>query len=207
MTNAHRILLALVLAAMAPSAARADADDVGHFRLSGYFALHVAGDADANVGNSASSAELDPTVGFGVRGEFLAHDYFAIGGLFELLTFEADTAFADEREAVLSYDVWARARYVFEISRDLAIEPYLGVPFGLSLAVLNHPSGGDQVWAGFNTGVLAGALLGFGQFGAFLELGWRHHQVFWEQDTAFGELEWKIVTNQFAMHFGGSYTF
>lgn len=207
MPKTLRTLLALALACVAPSAARADADDVGHLRLSAYFALHVAGDADWNVGNASGSADLDPTVGFGVRGEVPLHDYFVVGGLFELLTFEADTTFDDEREAVMSFDLWARARYVFEVSRDMRIEPYVGVPFGLTLAVLNHPSGGDQVWAGFNTGVLAGALLRLGAFGVFFELGWRHHQVYWEQDTVFGDIEYKLVTNQMAMHFGASYSF
>lgn len=207
MPKVHGTALAIALAVAAPSAARAEAEDVGHLRLSAYLALHVAGEADYNVGNASGSADLDPTVGFGARGEVPLHDYFVIGGFFELLTFEADTAFDDEREAVMNFDLWARARYVFEVSRDVAVEPYLGVPFGLSLAVLNHPSGGDQVWAGFNIGVLAGALLRLGAFGAFFELGWRHHQVFWEQETAFGDIDWKLVTNQMALHFGASYTF
>jgi len=202
---------ALLIACFAPLTAKAQRNggDVGDVRLAAYFALGVGGDAEVTTGSSESSASLDPTVGFGARIEVPVHEYVAIGGIFELLTFEADTAFADEREAVLDFDVWVKGRYRFEISEGLAIEPYIGVPFGLALAVLDDPDGdGDEVWPGFNIGVLAGAMLIVdSRFGALLELGWRHHQVFTEVSSFLGDVDVSIETNQFAMHFGGFFAF
>lgn len=211
MNGHHRWLApALVLASLAPLTAEAQrGDDVGDLRLAAYLALGVGGDADVTTGRSTSSVSLDPTVGFGARLEVPVHEYVAIGGIFELLTFEADTVFADEREAVVDFDVWVKGRYRIELSGGLAIEPYLGLPFGLTLAVLDDPDGeGDEVWPGFNIGVLAGAMLIIdSRFGALIELGWRHHQVFNEARTFLGDIDLEIETNQFAMHFGGFFVF
>jgi hypothetical protein len=201
-----RLLFALL---WLPSIASAQVDDEGHLRFGGYFALGVAGDADLNIDSNLidleGSADLDPTVGFGVRVEMPIHDFFAVGGLFELLTFEADdTSFSNsEREAVFDIDAWAKVRYAFSINADLVLEAYGGVPFGLSLAVLNDPDGsGDETFVGFNAGVLGGAMLVFQQhMSGFLELGWRHHQVFYDES----DVGYKVVTNQFQMHFGFMY--
>jgi hypothetical protein len=96
-----------------------------------------------------------------------------------------------------------KARYPIELSQNLVLEPYVGIPFGLTLAVLNDLDGsGDTVWPGFNTGVLAGAMMLFdGHFGGFIEIGWRHHQAFHDENVPFfGDTSFKGVTNQFALH-------
>ena len=211
--NAHHRLLALaiLLVWLAPLTAEAQRTerDIGDVRLAAYLALGFGGDADIGAGDSSSSASLDPTVGFGARLEVPVHDYVAIGGIFELLTFEADGAFGGEREAVFDIDVWVKGRYRFELADAIAIEPYLGLPFGLTLAVLDDPDGsGDEAWPGFNIGVLAGAMLIVdSRFGGLLELGWRHHQVFNEARTFLGDVDLSVETNQFAMHLGGFFIF
>jgi hypothetical protein len=203
-----RTLLFALSILIVPSLASAQ-DDLMHLRLGAYLALGVGGDADLNVNDLDSSTELDATVGFGARGEVPIHEYFVVGGLFELLTFEAGEVTNAEREAVFNIDLWAKARYVFELTRELGLEAYVGIPIGLTLAVLNDSDGsGDDTWPGFNTGVLLGAMLLIQEhFGAFVELGWRHHQIFHEESTILGDIEMKIVTNQFAMHLGGVYQF
>lgn len=211
--NAHPrwLALAILLACLAPLTAEGQRNqsDVGDLRLAAYLALGFGGDADLSSGSSTSSASLDPTVGFGARLEVPIHDYIAIGGMFELLTFEADAAFSGEREAVFDIDVWVKGRYRFELSDGVALEPYVGLPFGLSLAVLDDPDGsGDEAWPGFNIGVLAGAMLIVdSRFGGLLELGWRHHQVFNEAHTFFGDFDLSVETNQLAMHLGGFFIF
>lgn len=196
---------ALFLLVLAPSIASAQPESVGHLRFAGYLALGLAGEAEYAVDASSIDLDLDPTVGFGVRGEYPVHEYFAIGGLFELLTFEPeDTVFFDsEREAVFDIDLWLKGRYTIAIQSDLALELYAGLPFGLALAVLNDPDGtGDETYAGYNIGILAGAMLLFGDhFGGFFELGWRHHGVFHEENNT----DFSVNTHQLGMHFGFLY--
>jgi hypothetical protein len=193
----------------APSAAEAQPRDQGHVRLAGYLALGVGGDLDWNVDRLSGSEPLDTTVGFGARVELPVHDFVVVGGLFEVLTVEPSSRYwSGEREAIFDFDAWVRLRYVVELTRDIALEPYVGLPFGLTLAVLDDEGGGDRVWPGFNTGVLAGVAFIFQQrFGGFLELGWRHHQVFDERRVFGSNVDLKLVTNQFAMNFGGLFIF
>jgi hypothetical protein len=200
-------IFALVLAALAPSTTQAQ-DDLGELRLAGYFALGLGGELEGTAGSLASTSGLDATVGFGLRGEVPLHAYFALGGSFELLFFEASAGWA-EREAVFDFAIFPKLRYRIALDRGLAVEPYLGVPFGLTLAVLASPSSSrdDEVWPGFHTGVMAGAMLFFDRFGLLFELGWRHHQVFNEANSPFGSVDLKFVTNQFAMNIGAFLVF
>ena len=193
----------LVLALFTPAAALAQAAP-NDPRVAAYLALGLAGDADYTIGDFSGSNSLDPTVGFGVRGELALHDYFVVGGSFELLTFEWDASGA-EREEVFNFDVLLRARYALELSNTMWIEPYVALPVGLTLAVI--PGGNDDVWPGFNIGALAGAYLVLGELplAFFFELGWRHHQVFNEGTGLLGgDVDLKIVTNQFAMQLGAA---
>lgn len=210
MASFFRQALIAAVVTLVPAIASAQVDDEGHFRLAAYLALGFGGDLDWNADSASDSASLDATIGFGARGELPIHDYFVVGGLFELLTIEAEGYFDNERESVFDIDVWAKARYPIEISNNLVLEPYVGIPFGLTLAVLNDLDGsGDSVWPGFNTGVLAGAMMIFdGHFGGFVEIGWRHHQAFHEENVPFfGDTSFKGVTNQFALHLGAAYQF
>lgn len=192
---------ALALAFASP--ARADADAP---RIAAHLALGFGGDADANVGDASSSASLDPTVGFGFRVEAPVHDLVVLGGSFELLTFEWDGAGA-EREEVFDFDGYVRGRYPIELREArVTLEPYVMLPVGFAMAVL--PDGdGDRVWPGWNIGVLAGltVLLEDAPVGFFFELGWRHHQVYTEQETILGDFDAKIVTNQLAMQLGAAF--
>lgn len=200
------LLGALLLGAWGASAAHAqDAPD--RLRLGGHLALAFGGDADTQIGDASGSNSLDPTIGGGARVEMAIHDYVSVGGMFEVLTFEQDAVGA-EREAVFDFDGIVRARYAIELSAgSLWIEPYLALPFGLTLAVLDDPDGsGDEVWPGFNIGALAGAyLVTNANVAFFLEMGWRHHQVF-NEASAFGfDVDLKVVTNQFAVQLGATF--
>ena len=185
--------------------AHAQDDDVGALRLGAYLALGLGGeiDLDSDAAGASADSDADPTIGFGLRAEVPVHEYVAVGGLFELLTFESDVW--DERESVFDIDVWVKGRYRFELAPGVILEPYVGIPFGLTLAVLPDPNeaDADAVWPGFNIGVLAGAAVLFQErFGGFLELGWRHHQVFEEANTFIGDFDLAIKTNQFALNIG-----
>ena len=198
----------LVLSAWSAAAASAQDAPAPRAYLGAHLALGFGGDADTNAGDLRGSAALDPTAGFGLRADIPLHDYVSVGGMFEALTFETESTgsgFETERKWALDFDVLARVRYPIELS-GLVLEPYVALPFGLTIAMLDDPDGsGDEPWPGWNVGVLAGAYL-FStalRIGGFLELGWRHHQVYTESRGVFGgNIDIKVVTNQFAVNLG-----
>lgn len=211
MSQAARGALALavfVAALGSPGTARADADDP---RIAGYLALGFGGDADLITGIDFldGSLALDPTVGFGVRFEAAVQRYVALGASFELLTLQWE-GMGSTREEVLDFDGFLRSRYPIELpDAGLTLEPYLSVPVGFSMAVLEDQDGdGEKVWPGWNIGVLAGLYVVLEELplGFFVELGWRHHQVYNEEDTIGGEpLGQRIVTNQLALQLGAAF--
>jgi hypothetical protein len=222
-------LLPILLAMLAPAVASAQAGerpapfgvavlgDLVRARLAAYLALGLAGDADWSVdtsfGGVRGTASLDPTVGFGLRGELVASEFIAVGVLFELVTFQANANEVSnaEREALFNIDVWLKVRYdPLELNPNLDMELYAGIPVGLALGVLNQSDGsGDDVWPGINGCVLAGAMVIVdSQFGFFLELGWRGHKIFHSEDRPFiGDVASKIGTDQFALHAGAALQF
>ncbi|MGE0786364.1 MAG: hypothetical protein AB7S26_11795 [Sandaracinaceae bacterium] len=199
------LLVATVLASRARAQESVDAP-----RVAGYLALAVGGDADfdSDPGGSTSSS-LDATIGFGVRGELPVHQFVVLAASFELMTFETNGSFSSAREEVLNFDAWIRGRYPFELTRDLWLEPYVAVPIGFSLGLI--PVGGeDEAWPGWNVGVLGGAALILGNLplAFFFELGWRFHQVFYDQNVPIlGNIDYKLTTNQLAMQGGAALHF
>ena len=197
--------LSLILLAF-PLHASAQGPD--SLRLGAHLAVGFGGDAEVDIGPLSTSAGLDPTVGAGLRLDAAVHEFVGIGATFEAFAFEAD-GLGSEREALLDFNIFARLRVPIRLVNDLFVEPYVALPFGLTIAVLEDASGNDEPWPGFNTGVLAGCWLYFSDsfFGFFLEAGWRHHQVFSER-TGFGaDLDESVATHQFALHAGGSILF
>ena len=193
--------LALVVSSVVVSAASAQEIEDRSLRLTGGLVLGMAGELDLNVGDLETNGDLDPSIGFDVRAEAPVADFLAIGGWFQFLTVEGD-GMSSEREETLSFDAFLRGRWVFEVvAGDLYLEPYVLVPIGLSLAVLGAD---DDVWAGFNTGVFGGLQVLHGSgFGGYLEVGWRHAQVFREDDVPiFGDVQSSLVLNEFALNLG-----
>lgn len=199
------VTLALVASSVVASAASAQEIEDRSLRLEGGLVLGMAGELDANVGDLESNGDLDPSIGFDVRAELPIADFLAVGGWFQFLTVESEASGA-EREETMSIDGFVRGRWVIEaVPRELFLEPYVLVPLGLSLAFLPDGDGsGDDVWAGFNTGVFAGLQVLHGSgFGGYVEVGWRHAQVFWEESVPiFGDVESSLVLNEFALNLG-----
>jgi hypothetical protein len=178
-------------------------------RVGAYLVLGFGGDADLHSDpGGKTSDQLDVSVGFGARADLPVHDFIAIGGLFEAVSFETDAPSA-EREWAFDFDGYVRLRYAIELASDLVLEPYLLLPLGFTAAALDDPDGsGDEAWPGWNTGALAGlAILTASHFGGFVELGWRHHEVYTEVSSILGNVDLSLVTNQFAMHLGGLFVF
>lgn len=208
----HALTTSLVIAStfVAPSASAQEISDRSP-RLAGNLALGLAGELDTHaesaLGTSTGEADLDPSVGFDLRGELPVLDFLVIGGWFEFLSVEADGA-GQEREESFSFDAFVRVRWVFEaIANTLFIEPYVLLPIGFSMSVLPDDDGsGDDVWPGWNTAVLAGAqILHESGFGGYLELGWRHAEVYQERTILGGEVDLSLILNEMALNLGFVY--
>lgn len=204
------LALALAVAAPRPASAQIQRDD--HLRLAAHFALGAGGDADIWADDRKSSFGLDPRIGFGVRAELPVHELVLVGALFEAATFQADISSLrdlDGRYWALDFDVHARVRYLVEIVRgEVFLEPYAMVPIGFSLGVFPDlsESSGETAWPGWNIGVMAGiGVVTSARIGGFLELGWRHHELYTELDLGLATSDIAFVANQLAMNLGVSY--
>ncbi|MBX3247571.1 MAG: hypothetical protein KF901_10380 [Myxococcales bacterium] len=190
-------LVALGLSSLAPASAAAE----DKTRVSLYFALGAGGQSTARVEGRSTSGGLDPTLGAGLRLEYLVLEYLAIGGMFEMGGYKYDGR-SREADLYFDFDAWVKGRYVFDLG-SLKLEAYLGLPFGLTAF---RPDRADNE-VGFNTGLLGGASLLFDRFALFAELGWRRRQ-FRRSESIFGiDIVARVFTNQLAMHFGATVFF
>lgn len=193
--------LALVSATLPSLASAQSRDDV---RLSLYFALGAGGeidfDTDAAFGFGDFEADLDPTLGFGLRFEKPVVPYLSVGGLFEMGGYKIDDV---ERDADLyfDFDVYAKIGPRLDLSGDLDLEVYGFLPIGFTLF---RPDGdnSDNMF-GFNLGVGGGAALYVGSFGFFAEIGMRHRRVYDEPN----DIDVRLATTQAMLNFGGTIVF
>lgn len=219
MPRLERLLFTLAVVTLATSAALpggAAAQELADRspRVALNLALGLAGELDLHTVTGSSSSrnevDLDPSVGFDLRGELPVLDFLAIGVWFEFLSVEQDVSMA-EREESFSFDAFVRGRWVFEaLDGQLFLEPYVLLPIGFSMAILPDDDGsGDDIWPGWNTAVLAGLqILHASGVGGYFELGWRHAEVYMDRTVPIlGNVEASLILNELAMNFGFVYAF
>lgn len=199
-----------ILAAASPASAQELEDR--NPRVAANLALGLAGELDAVVNDMRNNVDLEPSVGFDLRGELPVLDFLVIGAWFEFLSTEIEGSGAGtEREESFGFDAYVRGRWVFEaIAATLFVEPYVLLPIGFTIAVLPDDDGsGDDVWPGWNTAVLLGAqVLHASGFGGYLEIGWRHSEVYQERAAPpFGTFDISLILNEMALNFGVVYAF
>jgi len=210
--------LLLVLACLlAPSLAHAQELDDRSPRVAMNLALGFGGeivqsiDAEGSFFDTRRDFELDASVGFDVRGELPVLDFLVVGGMFTFLSVDTDLPGEDfEREETFAFDGYLRGRWVFEVVADtLFVEPYVLLPLGFSMAVLPDDDGsGDDVWPGWNTGALLGAqVLHASGFGGYLEMGWRHTEVYHQRSIGSSRVDLGFALNEFALNLGFVYAF
>jgi hypothetical protein len=187
-------------------------------RVAAHLALGFGGELDTYLstrdGTNHGDVNLDPSFGFGLRGELPVHELLAVGLSYELVGVLSDTADA-EREELMSLGAYLRGRWVVEaLAGDLLIEPYVLVPIGFSMAILPDPDGsGDEIWPGWNGGVMVGGqLVHRSGFGGYLELGWRHAEVYDRTSVTIPILgtvttDASLVMNELAVNVGLLYAF
>lgn len=199
---------AILLVSGTASAQGASARDDGRVSLifgggfGGESALHFDPDI-GNIDTISGEDDLDPSITLGFRYTHPLHTYVTLAAEMRFVFWHPDGQ--DDRNTFFDFGVMPAARYVFDVG-SLELEPYLGLPLGFTVNRLDEDPLGDlgQASVGFHLGLLAGLAvqLPIG-LGVFTELGWLHHQVFDSDDVG----SYRLVNNQFALHFGVSYAF
>lgn len=168
----------------------------------GESSLHINPDADG-LPETEVSGDLDPSLVVGLRLIHPMQTYVTLGTELRLIRYRGEDG--DDRSSLIDFSFMPAVRYPFAIG-DLELEPYLGLPLGLTVNVLNEDPPGDagKGSVGFHIGVLAGLAmqLPFG-LGFFVEAGWLHHQAFDSDDIA----RYRLTLNQAAFHVGVTYAF
>lgn len=199
----QRMLLVLCLSLVSTAVASADAQGA----VEGYF-LSGFGDGEFGDGDGADeSVDLDPTLGFGLRGEAFLHEYFALGGGAEFSWFRPDNG-----NSAFHFDlsINLRPRFLLFGDGNMALELYALVPIGFSRTagwevdtVVGEIDFDPMI--GWHIGAGAGTRLRIDRFAAFAEIGWRRTQVFGDvQIPVLGERDTEFLANQFRFHLGAS---
>ncbi|WP_236607219.1 hypothetical protein [Sandaracinus amylolyticus] len=205
--------LAALLVPANASAQILERDD--HLRIGAHLGLGFGGEFDfsasTELGTAETDGDLDPSVGFGFRIEQPFLDFFSVGGLFEAMSHEADADNA-EREWAFHFDLLVRIRAMFEVIRgELFLEPYAAMPIGFTLGVLPAPplpGADDSTWPGWNIGALAGlTVITSSRVGGFIELGWRHFDIFNGDEVLGRDVDYTVTLNEFALNLGMMFMF
>jgi len=207
MSSLRWIVVGVLLLVAAPAQAQGLSDRSP--RIAVNLALGFAGELETDTDLGDADTDLDPSIGFDLRGELPVLDFLVIGAWFQFLSVEPD-ANAWDREETFSFDAFVRVRWVFEVIADtLFIEPYAMLPVGFSLAVLPELDGGDgdDIYPGWNISVLLGAqLLHSSGVGGYLEIGWRHVEVYGDDVSGIlGDVSHAL--NEMALNLGFVYAF
>jgi hypothetical protein len=202
MRNPAALLALVLVSASLPSLASAQRNDGARF--SAYFALGAGGEADIEsdgpFGLGDFEADLDATLGFGLRFEKPIASIVSLGGLFEMGGYKFDDVDRDA-DLYFDFDVYAKIGPRLDINNDLDLEVYGLLPFGFTIF---RPDGGDDdAMFGLNFGFGGGAALYVGSFGFFAEIGMRHRRVYDEQNNT----DIRLATTQAMLNFGGTIVF
>jgi hypothetical protein len=172
----------LLVPALLTAPAVADDDSV---RVAPYFILGFGGEVEIPLGPFGSiDADLDPTLGGGVRFEVPLLRFVAVGASVAYAGFLVDAEDA-EREHVLDFDAFVKGRFVVSVG-PRAAELYALMPLGLSLWIPSDEDADNEV--GWNLGVLFGAGLDItANARVFGEIGFLRHDISLDEDL--GDLE------------------
>ncbi|MCB9603255.1 MAG: outer membrane beta-barrel protein [Sandaracinus sp.] len=189
-------LLALVLVSALPSLASAQS-------LSAYFALGAGGELHVDTDDGPFGidgdfeADLDPSLGAGVRLDVPVASIVSVGGLFEMGGYKVDDTDRDA-DLYFDFDLYAKIGPRFDVSGDLDLEVYGLLPFGFSIFRPDDDDSDNMF--GINLGFGGGAALYMGRFAFFAEIGMRHRRVYDEVN----DIDVRLSTTQAQFNFGAT---
>jgi hypothetical protein len=202
MRNPAALLALVLVSASLPSLASAQRNDGARF--SACFALGAGGEADVETdgpfGLGDFEADLDATLGFGLRFEKPIASIVSLGGLFEMGGYKFDDVDRDA-DLYFDFDVYAKIGPRLDINNDLDLEVYGLLPFGFS--IFRPDEDDSDAMFGLNFGFGGGAALYVGSFGFFAEIGMRHRRVYDEVN----DTDVRLASTQAMLNFGGTIVF
>lgn len=195
--------------------ARADSLDEGYFGAKLMLGIGGKAKLETTVAGVTGSGDtdLDPSYGGALEYMYPLHQYFVLGGMASLASWQTGTGNDNnaDRNLLLDIDVVPQLRYPVTDSIELS----LGVPLGLTLdfwggngaSVGNVASADVNTGVGFNIGALAGIrVVLVDGFGILAELGYQLHSFTHEaQATVLGNTasqDLDLSLGQFVVNLG-----
>jgi len=137
------------------------------------FHLGFSGSVDID----ATTAPLDSTIGFNLRGDVPLERYLLLGPLVQFGAWRPDGSPPSNWNYYIDADLYIRGR--IPISTDSTkFQLWAGVPIGFTVDLLGQEASASGFGIGWNVGVLTGGAVHFTpNFGMFAELGWMQHRI------------------------------
>lgn len=166
--------------------------------------LNTTIDTPLGTGELNASSSLDTSGVFGLRFTSPLATFLTLAGEIRFTRWSSDVS--DDRNTLFDFSVMPAGRYVFKLNH-VELEPYVGVPLGLTVNLLetDPPGSLGRGSTGFHVGVVGGLTLQFPVgIGVFVEGGWMHHEAFAKDD---GNTHYRLILNQAVLNVGVSYAF
>lgn len=194
------IVTSLVLGAGASGVARAQDDHAARDARRFVPHLHVGFGGSIELEGlgifAGTEADLDPTIGIGLRLEVPLHEYVLMGGFLMISFWEIDGVDVD-RNNLFDFDLLIGGRYTFDVGHGLEVRLLLPVGFTLSLLdndVETHANAGP----GWNVGFWFGAMYPVHErVGLLLELGMLHHGANHEGEGGRPDADGRMIQGTF----------
>lgn len=196
---------ALLLTGAASVASSAQAQYVPQRRASveGYFIGEFMGEYRLRVGGDrrpGSDIDLDPTLGAGVRVSLYA-GIFAFGLMTEFRGY-GNEQYSD-RDFAFDISPFLGLRIPILSNGTNVVRLRATIPFGFTVLKPNSEAWGEDAYLGFNTGMLGGVEVSFGNFGIFTDVGFRYHRVYANNNIALvGEVDASLSWAQLSLNAG-----
>ena len=171
---------------------------IGEFM--GEYRLRVNGDR-----RPANDIDLDPTLGAGLRVS-LYSGIFAFGLMTEFRGY--GNAEYSSRDFAFDFSPFIGLRIPILTNGSNVVRLRATIPFGFSVLKPNGATWGEDRYLGFNTGMLGGVEVSFGNFGLFTDVGFRYHRVYANNDIALvGSVDASLSWAQMSVNAGAQFAF
>ena len=204
MTRQLLILVAALSGALLTLPSHAAADVGEGPSLEGYFIGGFAGQYRLRVDGERMEdrdLDLDPTLGGGIRLS-LGH-VFRFGLMAEFRGYGSSDSDYSDRDFAFDLSPFIGLRFPLAESDDTALFLRGIVPFGYTRLAPDDQRFGDDSYHGFNTGLLGGLGVAFGNIGIFADVGVRYHRVYAKTDLGpFGDVRSSLGWAQLSVNAG-----
>ncbi len=201
------LLLGALLGALLVAPSSAVADEPGErASLEGYFIGGFAGQYRLRVDGERMEErdlDLDPTLGGGLR--IASGHIFRFGLMAEFRGYGSSDSDYSDRDFAFDLSPFIGVRVPLVESSESGLYLRGIVPFGYTRLAPDEQRFGDDSYHGFNTGVLGGLGVRFGNVGLFADVGVRYHRVYARTDLGpLGDLRSNLSWAQLSVNAGAA---